>query len=118
MAVRPENVITHVCKEDNDVAWFLETAIDKELVRWQKEVRNHEPVLIKIGPNITVAVKEIVVERYQEQGWTVEIIQARGGECFRFSPRKDAAAVLENIATAVSERVKAIRESAKTFFKF
>ena len=118
MAVRPENVINFVCQEDNAVFCVLETLIDKELTRWQKEVQGNEPVLIKIGTNITAGVKEIVVKRYQEQGWTVEIIQARGGECFKFTRNKNLKASLEDVAAAVADRIETIKARTKTFFKF
>jgi len=109
MAVKPNDVIHHVCEKDNDVLWQLEAAIDQELPNHIETIKAGEPVLFKIGPNISNNVRKLVVERYQSHGWAVEIIQARGGECFRFTRST-------SLLNAVEDTLDEVLGRAKKFF--
>jgi len=117
MAIRPEKIIektklaasvkkTNKLTEREQQILKLEQVIDAEMLKSGDDVQNNTPVLIKIGSNISSEIKELLVKRYQSQGWTVEVIQARGGECIKFTPSKNVAKVIEEAFSEITSRAQ------------
>jgi hypothetical protein len=84
----------------------LENIIDAEMLSSAKSIRKGEPVLVKLSDNISQEIRDILVKRYQSQGWIVTIIKARGGECMRFTPAQTVGQILEKTVSNVTNRAK------------
>lgn len=88
----------------------LENIIDAEMLSSAKSIRKGEPVLVKLSNNISQEVRDILVKRYQSQGWIVTIIKARGGQCMRFAPNQTVGQVLEKTVSNITNRAKKFLE--------
>lgn len=106
MAIRPENVVAHLTEEEKTLSSSLEKVIDEAMMARRQEIEDLEPILIKIGANIPEKVQEIIIDTYQAFGWKVEIISARGGRCFKFTPEKSPVQKVKDIWGKFSKQFK------------